>query len=174
MNGNGIGRRGSGVAALTLAGVGLVAFAGATATVAKDAPAAAQAAKPADKAEKSLYERLGGVDAIALVVDDFVNNLAANPVVTANPKVKESFGKISVPGLKFKLVAQISDASGGPYKYHGRTMKDSHRGFKITEAEWDATVKTLKASLDKFKVPSKEQSDLIGAIAPMKGDIVGQ
>jgi len=127
---------------------------------------------PASK-EKNLYERLGGVDAIALVVDDFVNNLAANPVINGNAAVKTALGKVSVPGLKFKLIAQISDASGGPYKYFGRTMKEAHTGMKITEKEWDETVKLLKGSLDKFHVPSKEQSDLIGAIAPMHDDIVG-
>jgi hemoglobin len=125
---------------------------------------------------KSLYERLGGVVGIAAVVDDFVNNLLKNKVVTANAKVVESLGPkmIRVPALKFHATAQVCAAAGGPEKYTGRSMLEAHKGMNITEKEWQATVEELIKSLNRFKVPEKEQHELIAAIAPSKPDIVGK
>jgi len=76
--------------------------------------------------------------------------------------------------LKSNLADQICDATGGPCSYVGRDMKATHKGMKITEAEWSATVENLNKALDKHRVPAKEKQELIGAIGPMKGDIVGQ
>ncbi len=120
-------------------------------------------------APKSLYERLGGRDAIAKVVDDFGKNLVANDVT------KKRFAKLSKDRLeKFKanLVDQICEAAGGDCKYGGRDMKEAHKGMKITNAEWDATLSALKAALDENSVGDNEQSDLIALLAPMKEDIV--
>lgn len=130
---------------------------------------AADAAPPEPPKEKSLYERLGGKDAIAKVVDSFVKNAATNDVT------KKRFAKLkpaSVDNLKKQLVDQICEASGGECKYTGKNMKEAHKGMKITEAEWNATVSALKAALDEHKVGEKEQNDLIAAIAPMHDDIV--
>jgi hemoglobin len=127
-----------------------------------------------EKEEKSLYQRLGGIPAIAAVVDDFVNNLVQNKTVTANPRVVEALGRVGVPALKYYLTEQIAAASGGPQKYTGKSMLDAHRGQMISEKEWDATVQELMKSLDRFKVPKKEQNELIGLIAPAKPDIVGR
>jgi hemoglobin len=131
-------------------------------------PAAAQGG------QQSLYERLGGISGIATVVDDFVNRLAMNKVVTANPRVTEAVEKVGLPALKFRLIQQIAAATGGPEKYTGKSMLDAHRGMQITEAEWNATVQELLASLNRFKVPQKEQQELIALLAPMKPDIVGR
>ena len=76
--------------------------------------------------------------------------------------------------LKSSLADQICDAAGGPCAYYGRDMKTTHKGMGITEAEWNATVENLVKALDKNKVGAQEKSELLGALGPMKGDIVGQ
>jgi len=119
-------------------------------------------------AKKSLYDRLGGKGAITAVVDDFVGRLAKDQRVNAR------FANTDIPHLKQMLVDQICEAAGGPCKYTGKTMKESHKGLKITDEEFNALVEDLKGSLDQFKVPAPEQNDLIGALAPMKPDIVNQ
>ena len=119
-------------------------------------------------ATKSLYDRLGGKAAITAVVDDFVTNL------TADSRINAFFTNTDVPHLKAALVDQICAGSGGPCQYTGKDMKTAHTGMKITDDEFTALVEDLKKSLDKFKVGAQEQSELIGALAPMKPDIVGQ
>ncbi|HWO21419.1 MAG TPA: group 1 truncated hemoglobin [Kofleriaceae bacterium] len=117
---------------------------------------------------KSLYDRLGGKDAITAVVDDFVNNAATDE------KIKHFFANTDAKALKEKLVDQICEATGGPCKYTGKDMKTAHTGMKVTEDDFNALVGDLVKSLDKFKVPEKEKNELLGALGGMKGDIVGQ
>jgi len=118
--------------------------------------------------QKSLYERLGGKDAITAVVDDFVANVAADK------RINGFFAKTDVPRLKRNLVDQICQATGGPCTYTGKDMKTAHKGMGITDADFNALVEDLKKSLDKFKVPAKEQGDLLGVLGPLKPQIVGQ
>jgi hemoglobin len=118
-------------------------------------------------AGKSLYDRLGGKDAITAVVDDFVNTAATDE------RIKQFFTNTDAKDLKAKLVDQICEASGGPCKYTGKDMKTAHTGMKITEADFNALVEDLVKSLDKFKVGEKEKTDLLNALGGMKGDIVG-
>ena len=129
--------------------------------------------KPADTtttaANKSLYDRLGGQDAIKAVVKDFVEENVAK-----DPRINARFANSDIPHLEQMLTEQICQASGGPCKYSGKDMKTAHTGMKITDDEFNALVEDLKKSLDKFKVGAQEQSELIGALAPMKPDIVGQ
>lgn len=120
----------------------------------------------------SLHDRLGGVYAIAAVIDDFVEGLLKNEVVAKNEKVAAALGRITKAGLKYRVTEFVSQATGGPEKYTGRTMKDSHAGLAITEEEWNATVGELLKSLAKFSVPKKEQDELIAIVATTKGDIV--
>lgn len=120
----------------------------------------------------SLYQRLGGVNGIAAVVDDFVDNLLVNEVVVKNEKVVSALGRITKAGLKYHLTSFVCQATGGPEKYTGRTMKDSHAHLDITEIEWNATVGELLKSLAKFNVPKKEQDELAAIVATTKGDIV--
>ena len=122
-------------------------------------------------AAPSLYKRLGGREGIAIVVGDFVGNMAADPRV--NARFKDMKGP-DVEKLKSNLADQICDATGGPCSYLGRDMKTTHKGMKITEAEWSATVDNLGKALDKNKVGDKEKRELVGLLAPMKPDIVGQ
>jgi hemoglobin len=117
-------------------------------------------------AEKSLYERLGGKEAITAVVDDFVGRVAADN------RINGFFAKANIPRLKTQLVNQICEASGGPCKYTGADMKTVHRGMGVTGAAFDALVGDLVATLDKFKVGEREKNDLLGALGPVKKDIV--
>ena len=119
----------------------------------------------------SLYRRLGGREGIALVVGDFVTNMVADARV--NERFKAMKGP-DVEKLKSNLADQICDATGGPCSYIGRDMKTTHKGMKISETEWNATVENLTKALDKHKVGAKEKQELIGTLAPMKGDIVNQ
>ena len=126
---------------------------------------------PAAPEQPTLYQRLGGREAIKGVVDDFVANLAADPRVNSRFKGLDA-GKVAK--IQTDLADQICDATGGPCAYLGRDMKTVHKGMGITEAEWNATVEDLVKTLDKFKVPAKEQQELLGILGPMKKDIVGQ
>lgn len=129
----------------------------------------------------TLYERVKvvdsigiprqGRDAIALVVDDFVANIIADNRINAR------FKGLKLPEvfkLKANLSDQICDAAGGPCAYLGRDMKTTHKGMKITDAEWNATVEALTKALDKHKIPAEEKNELLGLLGPLKGDIVGQ
>ena len=151
----------------------------------------------------TLYERLkavdflpggaqrtvAGRDAIALVVDDFVANMVANPTIKGrfnfkeSPKTKALIAKGLPPALaelqvvstfKANLADQICEATGGPCSYLGREMKVTHAGMKITDAEWNATVEALVKALDRRKVSEKEKTELIGVLGSLKGGIVGR
>jgi hemoglobin len=121
--------------------------------------------------EPTLYQRLGGREAIKGVVDDFVANMAADPRVNGRFKGLDA-GRIAK--LQTNLADQICDATGGPCAYLGKDMKAVHTGMGITDAEWNATVEDLVKSLNKFKVPEKDQKELLAILGPMKKDIVGQ
>ena len=133
---------------------------GACASTAREAPST-----------PSLYRRLGGREGIAIVVGDFAANM------TADPRVNARFKDLKPPEVeKFKsnLADQICEASGGPCSYLGKDMKAAHMGMNISEADWNATVEDLIKALDKRNVAKKDQQELIGLLAPMKKDIVGQ
>ncbi len=133
---------------------------------------AAAGCSTAAPAEKPLYERLGGAHAVAAVVDDFVDRLFLNPTVMANAAVKEESAKVTRSGLKFQLAVLVCQVTGGPHQYHGRSMPDSHRGLEISEKEWDAMAADFKVTLDKFRVPAKEQKELFDIVGTTKPDIV--
>ncbi|HEV3239551.1 MAG TPA: group 1 truncated hemoglobin [Casimicrobiaceae bacterium] len=118
--------------------------------------------------QKSLYDRLGGKDAITAVVDDFVGNVAGDK------RINGFFAKADVPRLKKNLVDQICSATGGPCVYTGRDMKTAHKGMGISDADFNALVEDLVKTLNKFNVPAKEQGELLGILGPLKPQIVGQ
>ena len=131
------------------------------------ATAAVTTAETTAVAARSLYDRLGGKDAITVVIDDFVANVAADKRINAR------FAKTDIPHLKQMLVDQVCQATGGPCTYTGKSMRDAHAGMKITEAEFNALVEDLTQSLDKHKVGQQEKTELLTALGSMKGDIVG-
>ena len=117
---------------------------------------------------ESLYKRLGGYDAIAAVVDNFVPRLVKDPML----------GKYFVHSqdtlmhIRQLAVDQICAATGGPCVYIGRDMKTAHKGLGISAAEWDVAVKHLVATLDQFKVPAKEKDELVTIVGTLRADIV--
>jgi len=126
----------------------------------------------AQEKPQPLYDRLGGVYSIATVVDDFIERLLVNHTLNANPAINEARARVPKAGLKFQVTALVCEATGGPCKYTGRAMRESHRHLNITPAEWDAMVVDFKATLNKFRVPQREQQELITIVGSTRNDIV--
>jgi hemoglobin len=122
--------------------------------------------------EKSLYDRLGGVKPITLVVDDFINRLVANDILNANPMIKAGREHSPDAYLKFQVTNLVCQATGGPCVYTGLGMKESHTHLNITENEWQVMRDEFKKSLNKFQVPEKEQKELFDIVESTKKDIV--
>ncbi len=120
----------------------------------------------------ALYERLGGVYAIATVVDDFIDRVMRNPILNANPKVDEAHHKVPPAGFKYLVTEMVCWATGGPQKYTGKSMFDSHNHLAITEGEWQAFMKDLRDCFAKFKIPALEQSELVAIVESTKNEIV--
>lgn len=139
-------------------------------TVAFTACAYTPEKKPAES--PTLYDRLGGVYAIATVVDDFIERLLANDTLNANPAIKAARERVPKAGLKYQVTAFVCLATGGPCAYTGRSMKQAHAHLNITEKEWQALAVEFKKSLDKFSVPQREQDELFALVDSVKGDIV--
>lgn len=126
----------------------------------------------ANESEASLYERLGGVYSIASVVDELIDRLEVNDILNANPILDKARTEVPKAGIKFRLTAMICQVTGGPEIYNGRSMKDSHSHLNISNAEWDEMVRVFVQLLNDFKVPEKEQNELLALIGPTKADIV--
>ncbi|MGC2077467.1 MAG: group 1 truncated hemoglobin, partial [Xanthobacteraceae bacterium] len=104
----------------------------------------------------SLYERLGGVYSIATVIDDFIDRIMIDPRLNA----------------KYLVTEMVCWATGGPQKYTGRSMKDSHQDLMINATEWEAFLDDLQQTLDKFAVPQAEQAEIKTIVASTRADIV--
>lgn len=124
------------------------------------------AASAYHKPSKSLYQRLGGKPAITAVVDDFVGNVAKDK------RINRFFANTDIARLKRLLVEQICAGTGGPCTYTGRDMRSAHKGMGVANRHFDALVEDLGKSLKKFKVPAREQKELVAILAPMRKDIV--
>lgn len=122
-----------------------------------------------DMKEKSLYQRLGGYDALAGVSDEFLVQLGKSKLLG---RFVVGLNDNSRKKLRQHLVDFLCNATGGPCLYLGQDMKTAHTGLGITEADWQEGVNALVATLDKFKVPKKEKGEVVAAIAGLKKDIV--
>jgi hemoglobin len=120
----------------------------------------------------SLYDRLGGVYSIAVVVDDFIDRIMVDARLNANPHVDEAHHRVSPQGFKYYVTEMLCWAAGGPQTYSGRSMVDSHRHLHITAEEWDAFMDDLDQTLDKFAVPEPERSEVVAIVESTKPDIV--
>lgn len=127
--------------------------------------------KPEQK-EKSLYDRLGGLAPISVVVSDFIDALVPDAVLNANPVIDAARKRVPAPYLKYHVTALVCEATGGPCKYHGRGMKEAHAHLNITEREWDRMVTIFKEVLAKHRVPAKETQELLDIVGSTKADIV--
>ena len=139
--------------------------------------------RTAQPADKSLYDRLGGVFAIAAVVDHFSDAVVKNPIVgrtSKNPTLREwhtkNLGRL--PGLKFQRTLWVCEAAGGPLKFSatkpGNTsmgLEEAHRGLKISPAEFDEVAAELGRTLDHFKVGPREKKEVLGAFAAHKNEV---
>jgi hemoglobin len=125
----------------------------------------AMAPKPAS--DQTLYERLGGKPAIIAVVDEGIANIAADT------RINQRFANSDIPRLKTQLVDLVCANTGGPCRYTGRGMGDVHDGMNIRDAEFDALVEDLVKSLDKYKVPAREQGELLAILGRMRNAVVG-
>lgn len=144
----------------------LVVTVGCATTSNETKPAESSAARPAAEPAKSLYVRLGEKGAIEAVIDDFLGR------VSQDERINSGFAVGDVPRLRQRLVELVCAATGGPCVYSGRDMTTAHAGMKITNAQFDALVGHLVASLDKFKVPAQEKNELLGLLGPMRSQIV--
>lgn len=133
--------------------------------------------------EPSLYERLGGVFAIAAVVDRFSDALIANPIVgqsSANPALRDwhTNNLVRLPGLKFMRTLWVCDVSGGPFEYTGTKpgstdlgLEEAHRQFRISPAEFDEVAAELARTLDAFQIPTQEKDEVLTAFAAHKDEV---
>lgn len=131
----------------------------------------ATAAQSAD-APQPLYERLGGLKGITMVVDDFIDRLVINKTLNNNPAINAGRKASPPPYLKFQVSQLMCEVTGGPCKYTGRSMKDAHAHLNISEKEWSVMATEFKKSLDKYKVPTTEQQELFDIVGKTKADIV--
>jgi len=122
--------------------------------------------------QATLYERLGGIYSIATVVDDFIDRVMHDARLNANPAVNEAHHKVPPAGFKYLVTEMVGWASGGPQKYTGRSMADSHRHLNITPREWDAFMDDFQQTLNKFSVPPTEQAELTAIVNSTYKDIV--
>ena len=119
--------------------------------------------------EKTLYERLGGYDAISAVVKDLLPRLMSDSQLG---RFWENRGEDGINREEQLLIDYLCSSSGGPLLYTGRDNKTSHKGMGISENDWDKFIGHLNSTLDKFQLPQQERSDVIGFIESTKGDIV--
>ena len=130
------------------------------------------AQQPAVATKPPLYERLGGLKGISLVVDDFIVRLVANKTLNKNPAIDAGRKSAPAPYLKLQVAQLVCEVAGGPCKYAGKDMKSSHAHLNISEKEWDVMAGEFKKSLNKFKVPAAEQNELFEIVGKTKPDIV--
>ncbi len=128
-------------------------------------------AAPPPQGGQSLYTRLGGYDALVAVTQDFIGRLATDPSLA---KFFTGLNDTSKARVVSHVIDFLCKATGGPCIYTGQDMKTAHAGLHITEADWNASAAHLTETLNKFKVPPKEQSEVMAAISGLKSQIVGQ
>ncbi|WP_309896203.1 group 1 truncated hemoglobin [Archangium sp.] len=125
-----------------------------------------------DKKKPSLYERLGGIYAIAAVVDTFLDRVMVAPELNANPLVDEAHHRVPKAGFKYLVTEMVGEATGGPQRYTGKSMAESHKHLNISPSEWVVFAGIFKAVLDEYKVPEAEQAELFAIVGTTRGDIV--
>lgn len=122
----------------------------------------------AESGRKTLYDQLGGKEAIAKVVHDMIINVAADN------RINHFFANTNIPRLEQLLVEQICEATGGPCKYTGLDMRQAHKGMNIRESHFNALVENLQKAMDSNHVPLRLQNQLLAILAPMQPDVVKQ
>jgi len=124
------------------------------------------------EAQKSLYDRLGGLAPISVVVSDFIDAMVPDAELNKNPDIDAARKSVPAAYLKYHVTAMVCQATGGPCVYQGRSMAESHAHMHITEQEWDRMVTIFRGVLAKHKVPEKETGELLEILGSTKADIV--
>ena len=114
----------------------------------------------------SLYDRLGGLDAITALTESWVAR------VGGDDRANQKFARTDIPRLMKEVIDQLCEATGGPCTYTGRTMKETHDGMGVTAGEFDVVMQHLDATLDELNVPKPDRDELVALIMPMRADIV--
>lgn len=132
--------------------------------------------KDDENKDKSLYERLGGIYAIALVVNRFSDTIVNDPIAgknSKNPALRDWHNnKLNrLPGLKFMRTLWVAAVSGGPFTYTGKNLADAHRDLRISPEEFDAVAADLEESLDYYNVPEREKQEVLAAFAAHKDEV---
>jgi hemoglobin len=141
-------------------------------------PAAAQETPEATEptaTEQSLYDRLGGVFAIAAVVDRFSDEIIKNPTLNVNPALKawnETEAPTRLPGLKVMRTVWIAAKAGGPFDYTGQPLEDAHADLHLTADEFEEVGAEIVRALEHFKVPEREIQELVAAYRTSMDEVV--
>jgi hemoglobin len=154
-------------------GAGAVAGAAALGMFPVSADAGGKRPKP--PAEPSLYDRLGGYFAIAAVVDRFSDKIIKNPKLNKNPALRRwnrTQARTRLPGLKFGRTLWIAAVAGGPFEYTGLPLKEAHGEFNLTAEEFAEVGAEIVRALDFYKVPKREQQELVDAYRASMSDVV--
>ncbi|GAB6260904.1 group 1 truncated hemoglobin [Photobacterium sp. CCB-ST2H9] len=130
------------------------------------------AQEEAQPAKPSLYERLGGLTAISVVVNDLIDQLVIDETLNANPAIDASRKRVPPPYLKYQVTSMVCQVTGGPCTYTGRGMKEAHAHLNVTEKEWNRMETIFKELMVKYEVPAQEQKELLEIVASTKADIV--
>jgi hemoglobin len=119
--------------------------------------------------EQTLYQRLGGYDAISAVVHELLSHLTADEQLG---RFWTNRGDDGIAREKQLLIDYLCSSAGGPVLYTGRDNKTSHKGMGITQSDWDIFINHLKTTLTRFEVSESEQTDVLNFIESTKTDIV--
>jgi hemoglobin len=125
-----------------------------------------------DVEDNSLYQRLGGLVAISVVVDDFLNSLKDNSVLNANPAMKDARKRSPLAYLKFQVTTLVCQEAGGPCRYTGKNMKQAHAYLNIDDKQWQSMMASFSIILEKHKVPATETQELIAIMEASKADVL--
>ncbi len=120
----------------------------------------------------SLYERIGGVNNIAVLIDDIIERAYVNEVFKANPAIEEAHKRFPKPAYKYNATALACMVMGGPQQYTGRSLREAHQHLRVSEREWRELIAIFRDSMNSFNVAQKEQNEVIAIIESTKGDIV--
>ena len=123
-------------------------------------------------AEQSLYDQVGGVNAISMVVDRFSDAIVKNPKLNANAALKQWNEKGQLTGLKFMRTLWLCEVAGRPFKYPGKPMDEAHEDLHITPEEFDEVGAEISHALDHFNVPQREKEEVLAAIVARKDEVV--
>lgn len=121
---------------------------------------------------KSLYDRLGGLGPISVVVNDFIDATLQDDILNGNKTVKSATKQVATPYLKYHVTSLFCEVTGGPCKYTGRKMKQTHQRLRIKEKEWNQMIVLFKQVAAKHRVPGKETQELLNIIGSNKKAIV--